>query len=667
MNSEKSFKKGQFWLYLSLAIILCVAIILEVAVLVFQQKLENRVFPRTLAAQVDISYLEKAMVVEQLTPLIKGFEAEPVLLRLGNETYDFTLEELGVILKSAEEIAEEAPTVQKKNNLGRFLTQLLTEKRIDLVNTIDLDRAKRSLRLKIPTLREAGQNAEFQFNEAWQLKIVSEKTGMEIDSEKLFKDIRENIEKLEHTEITLEYKTIEPDVTAEDLEKSLSEIQRKLDFTVTVKSDDENWEIPLNDHLDWIDFEYQDFLDVADWSEEISSELEVPLEFEERKDLFHSEFKVPTRTQIRLILKPEEVEEFLATEIKSKVEIDTTDVQIVLGEEAMTELATALKAVADEIVEADDQSPEDIETENSQRFVELQAGKITFKGTAKDGRKVLGQKFIQTLELAFNEEVAEFELPIKEAKGEVKAPEELKALGIEKLIATGYSDFSGSPWNRRHNIGVGIEKYNGLLIPPGETWSFNDHLGAVNASTGYKKELVIKKNETIPEYGGGLCQVSSTFFRAVLFGGFPVAERYPHHYAVSYYAYPMGYGLDATIYPPLKDVRFINDSPGYILIQSYVEGNGAYFKFYGTDDGRTVEMDGPYISNRVGAPEDVIEYTTELAPGERKQTDISHKGFDATWYRTVTKSGEEPEKETFFSHYFAWAAKYLVGAEKEEE
>ena len=159
----------------------------------------------------------------------------------------------------------------------------------------------------------------------------------------------------------------------------------------------------------------------------------------------------------------------------------------------------------------------------------------------------------------------------------------------------------------------------------------------------------------------------------MLFGGLPITERKAHSYAVAYYARPMGYGLDATIYPPDVDLKFKNDTPGYILIQAYVDGEDAYFKFYGTSDGRTVEMDGPYIDKRTEPPTDVIVETDTLAPGERKKIDSAHEGFEATWYRTVKKPTEESlipvetPKETFFSRYKAWPNKYMVGKEKTED
>jgi len=164
-------------------------------------------------------------------------------------------------------------------------------------------------------------------------------------------------------------------------------------------------------------------------------------------------------------------------------------------------------------------------------------------------------------------------------------------LKIDSLLAVGESNFIGSPAARIHNIKVSSAKYNGRLIPPRKTFSFNEILGEVDAETGYLPELVIKHNKTIPEYGGGICQVSTTLYRAVLNAGLPIKERKNHSFTVRYYN-PQG--LDATIYPGVVDLKFKNDTREYILIQTKIEGTKLIFELYGRDDGRIVEIDGPY-------------------------------------------------------------------------
>ena len=106
----------------------------------------------------------------------------------------------------------------------------------------------------------------------------------------------------------------------------------------------------------------------------------------------------------------------------------------------------------------------------------------------------------------------------------------------------------------------------------------------MNAEAGYLPELVIKNNKTIPEFGGGLCQVSTTMFRTALLAGLPILERRPHAYRVRYYDWPYGPGVDATVYQPHPDLRFKNDTKHYILIQTRIVGTRLYFDFYGTKE-----------------------------------------------------------------------------------
>lgn len=182
------------------------------------------------------------------------------------------------------------------------------------------------------------------------------------------------------------------------------------------------------------------------------------------------------------------------------------------------------------------------------------------------------------------------DLPIIKASPD-KMLSDTNSLGIKELVAFGESDFSGSTASRINNIRVGSEKFNGVILAPEEEFSFNHFLGPVTAEAGFKPELVIKSNGTIPELGGGLCQVSTTAFRAALYGGLKIAARKNHSYAVKYYA-PQG--TDATIYPGVVDFKFVNDTRKNLLVWTRMEDNKLYFEFYGTKDNRTVEIDGPY-------------------------------------------------------------------------
>ncbi|TAK08826.1 hypothetical protein EPO44_02070, partial [bacterium] len=171
----------------------------------------------------------------------------------------------------------------------------------------------------------------------------------------------------------------------------------------------------------------------------------------------------------------------------------------------------------------------------------------------------------------------------------------IENMGITKLLATGTTDFSGSHKTRITNIQIGSSKYDGLIIAPGEEFSFDKILGDVGPQQGYVPELVIKKGKTVPEYGGGLCQVSTTMFRTAVLAGLQVTARSNHAYVVKYYGTP---GFDATIYPPSPDLKFINNTPGHILIQHQIVGTKLSFQMFGTDDGRKVKVDGPIVFDK---------------------------------------------------------------------
>lgn len=252
------------------------------------------------------------------------------------------------------------------------------------------------------------------------------------------------------------------------------------------------------------------------------------------------------------------------------------------------------------------------------------------------------------------------EVSIKEVQS-ASVDANAEELGLKEIIGTGISQFSGSPANRRHNIKVGANSLNGLLIKPGEEFSLLKALGPIDGKHGYLQELVIKENKTIPEYGGGLCQIGTTMFRATFNSGLPVTQRRNHSYRVVYYE-PAG--TDATIYDPAPDYRFRNDTGHHILIQARMEGSQLAFDFWGTKDGRDVKFTKPVVYNIVSpGPTKIIE-TTTLKEGEKKCTEKAHNGADAYFDYSVTYPDGTEKKQRFSSHYVPWQAVCLVGAKK---
>jgi len=291
--------------------------------------------------------------------------------------------------------------------------------------------------------------------------------------------------------------------------------------------------------------------------------------------------------------------------------------------------------------------------------LKMKDDRVTEFSPAQDGRELDVDKTIDLIAGSILSNDRKIDLPVKIIPATTNLAG-TNTLGINTLLGHGESDFSGSPSNRRHNISVGADKFDGVIVEPNETFSFIQHLGEVNRATGFLPELVIKGDETVPEFGGGLCQVSTTAFRGILRAGLPIVERRNHSYRVVYYE-PAG--SDATIYQPYPDLKFTNDTSGHVLIDTYIIGTKLYFDFYGTDTGRTVEMEGPYIFNVTAYPEPIYIDTSTLPVGETKRIDTAHRGADAVLYRKVFQNGKLVKTDTFTSHYVPWPAKYLRGAE----
>ncbi len=241
-----------------------------------------------------------------------------------------------------------------------------------------------------------------------------------------------------------------------------------------------------------------------------------------------------------------------------------------------------------------------------------------------------------------------------------------EALGITELIAAHKTFFAGSSAGRRNNVEVAASKFHGIIIKPGETFSFNAWLGEVSEEEGYDESLIIFGNETIPDVGGGICQVSTTAFGAAFWAGYPIVERWAHAYRVGYYEQggrPVG--MDATIYSPHVDFKFLNDTPYHLLIETYVnqQASTLEFKFYSTNSGRIVEMEGPVITDVIEHGEPVYKEDPLLAPGEIKQVEWATDGMTTVITRTVrdAATGAIIEKRAFKSKFRPWNAVYLVG------
>lgn len=263
----------------------------------------------------------------------------------------------------------------------------------------------------------------------------------------------------------------------------------------------------------------------------------------------------------------------------------------------------------------------------------------------------------KALERAIVDGVDEVELVVMRSIDNLKISPELQSEGVNELVSVGFSDFSGSSAARKHNIKTAIARYEGLILKEGEVFSFNDNLGEVTRESGYKKELVIKGDETIPEFGGGVCQVSSTVYRSAMLAGLPILERKGHSYSVSYY-YPSG--SDATIYPGVQDLKFQNNTGKSIMIYPKMNEDHLYIYIFGTKNTNNVNIYGPFVTNVKPAPPNRFLPSTTLPKGKRVLTGNAVQGLTSTWYRQISS-----EKERIISTYQARPRTYKVGGLKE--
>lgn len=296
----------------------------------------------------------------------------------------------------------------------------------------------------------------------------------------------------------------------------------------------------------------------------------------------------------------------------------------------------------------------------------VKAFRLSQPGQKLDTKKTaqLLYEYIQSLVSSNRLDVDTISLPLPvNIEDPSISTEESNTYGIKEIIGRGSSRFAHSIPGRIHNVTLAASRINGRLIPPQSIFSFNEALGDVSAATGFQPAYIIKDGKTILGDGGGVCQVSTTLFRAALNTGLPIVERFAHAYRVGYYEQDSQPGFDATVYAPSVDLKIKNDTDNYILIQATTDTNSAtlVFEFYGTKDERTVELSTPKIYSQSPPPPDLYQDDPTLQAGEVKQTDFAAWGAKVEFYYKVTKNGQVLTEKKFFSNYRPWQAVFLKG------
>lgn len=231
--------------------------------------------------------------------------------------------------------------------------------------------------------------------------------------------------------------------------------------------------------------------------------------------------------------------------------------------------------------------------------------------------------------------------------------------GVLWHVATGDSSYKGSPAFREKNILVGASKLDNFFIAPGHEFNFNEEVGQIDASTGFVKGFVISGGTLQKEDGGGICQVSTTIFRALYKAGLPITERHEHSHRVHYYD-PVGF--EATVYAPAKNLKMKNNTGKYLFIQAGWDKAAQTLRFdvFGANTGRTVNISKPVITDFKAPKNPSYTVDKRVGLGGRRLLDEPMQGMTSVIVRTIKQGGKVVSTDKLKSVYQPWGAVYGV-------
>lgn len=447
-------------------------------------------------------------------------------------------------------------------------------------------------------------------------EIEKEKKGKVYDRQLLVDEVRNRVENISKEPIFVSFVEIEPLARAENANRALEKVKTLASQKIVLVNERDRWNLAGNQLLSVLDFVPKGGSGEAINYNLSSTSITLGLVSDEE-----------SKTELDIALDEKAISDFV-DEIGNSIDVKTVNASLVFDGERVTQFTPA----------RDGKSLDRALTR------ELILSKVSIDN-------VSGER-----EIVIN-------LPVEVTRAKI-ASEEINSLGIKELVGRGVSYFGGSIANRIHNLSLGANRISGTIVKPGEVFSFNKSVGEVSGETGYKPAYVISSGRTVLDDGGGICQVSTTAFRAALNAGLPIVARTAHAYRVGYYE-QRGFkaGLDATVWSPAVDFIFKNDTDNHLLVQAVVDSSNSKLQvdIYGTSDVRRVEMSEPVVSNIRPAPEPRYQDDPSLPAGTIKQVDFAAQGATSVFTRKVYKSDNLILDDIFKSNFRPWQAVYLVG------
>ncbi len=606
------------------AVIVCVSCIL-LFLLGLNIYFHNRVIPNVYMMGSDVSGMTYNKLQNLAISRAGDFESRDIEIQVNDPKNDqrrkiiTTLNNLGVNI-DGEETARVVYETGKSGNFGRDLAVVLSSPFVRRVipaqHSVDFSKLSSQIDLLAAGEIQEAKNATITFDN--EPKVVSEADGWIIDKSKLASDLREQVNKFSGGDWQVELLPQKAQVTGRRAARALEKVKLLNQQRLVLFFNYNSWPLSGRRLLSILKF-YPKGIEngfLANFATGDSSFVVKSFKLGDSQE-----------AELNLSVDENELGKFVS-EIGKSINQNKVDATLSFSNGKVREFTPA-----------QDGQELDVAT--------------TF-GLVRDAVSVDNVSAERDLAI---------KLPVKIVRAKI-ANDEINSLGIKELIGRGVSYFAGSIPNRIYNITLGAGRVNGTLVKSGETFSFNNAVGEVSGTTGYKQAYVISAGRTVLDDGGGICQVSTTIFRAALNSGLPITARTAHAYRVGYYE-QNGFkpGMDATVWAPAVDFAFANDTDHYILVQTLVDTASLKLQvdIYGTSDGRKVKVSDPVVTNIVPAPSDKFVDDPTLPKGIKKQVDFAALGATSLFTRKVYKGDKVLIDESYKSVYRPWQAVYLVG------
>lgn len=253
---------------------------------------------------------------------------------------------------------------------------------------------------------------------------------------------------------------------------------------------------------------------------------------------------------------------------------------------------------------------------------------VDFKISMEDANKLL------------NEDKEEYIIPLTYTTP-AKTTDKIGTEAFPDLLSTFQTNYNAANTNRSTNLKLASNSINGVVVMPGETFSYNKTLGPRTAAAGYKLASIYSGGEEVDGLGGGICQISSVLYNVVLLANLEIVERHHHQFLPLY----ITAGRDATVVYGALDFQFKNTRNYPIKIISSVNNGIAKMNLYGLKEDNEYEVTFNTTILSTSYPKTVYKNTSSLKEGQTRVENAGHNGYKSVTYKILKQNGKEVSRE----------------------